>query len=741
MTKKWSMTEKDGYCLIINEGGAALSISAANKDAIIEVDGYAFKDLNRNGILDAYEDWRLPVEKRVADLAKRLSIAEIAGLMLYSHHQLLSLGNGFASLIKAPDKKQDSREHAWDLSENQMSFLKDDNLRHVLIALVDDAYTAAKWNNNAQAFVEGIGHGIPVNTSSDPRHGIAASGEFDMGAGSKISKWPQHIGLAATFCPELVEEFGNIAAKEYRAMGIATALSPQIDLATEPRWNRFNGTFGPGSRLAADMARAYCDGFQNSEGDSEINDGWGYDSVNAMAKHWPGGGSGESGRDAHFGYGMYAVYPGDNFEEHLIPFTEGAFKLKGKTGAASAVMPYYTISYGIDKSGENVGNSYSSYIIEDLLRKEYGYDGVVCTDWHITHDITDMSSVMSGKCWGVENLSVTDRHYRVLMAGADQFGGNNDAGPVIAAYERGAAEHGEAFMRERMEKSAIRLLRNIFRVGLFENPYLDTEASRELVGCEEYTQKGYQAQLRSVVMLKNKNNLLPLKEKLKVYIPRRYTAPGYNWFGMPIPAADEIPVDTAVVGKYFEVVDSPDRADCAFAFIVTPDNPGYTKENGYQPISLQYKSYTASAARTASIAAPGDDRSYKDKTVTTCTEKHLDMVLETRKAMGEKPVVVFVKTINPAVFTEFEGAADAIVLDFCVQPEALMDIVSGKTEPTGLLPFILPKDMEAVERHNEDIPFDIEPYRDSCGNSYDFAFGLNWSGVINDERTKRYSKG
>nr|AGS53641.1 beta-glucosidase [uncultured bacterium contig00086] len=740
MPKKYTIVEKDGYCLIRNEGGATLGISAENKDAIIEADGYAFKDLNRNGVLDPYEDWRLPVEERAADLAKKLSIEEIAGLMLYSPHQGLTMNPAFQARFNR--NNADTRGHPWDLSEAQKAFLKDDNVRHVLIAIVDNALTAAKWNNKAQAFVDGIGHGIPINTSSDPRHGMARSAEFDMGAGGDVSKWPEHIGLAAAFDPDLVEEFGRIAAKEYRAMGIATALSPQIDLATDPRWNRFYGTFGPGSRLATDLARAYCDGFQNSddgEADGGCADGWGYESVNAMAKHWPGGGTGEGGRDAHFGYGKYSVFPGDNFEEHLKPFTEGAFKLKGKTGQCSAIMPYYTISYGIDKQyGENVGNSYSKYFIADMLRTQYGYDGVVCTDWNITHDSVDFESFISGKCWGVEDMPVVDRHYKVLMAGVDQFGGNSDAKPVIEAYAKGAAEHGEEFMRKRMELSAVRLLRNIYRTGLFENPYLDPDESAKTVGCEDFMKKGYEAQLRSVVMLKNKNNVLPLAKKQKVYIPQRRTNAGSDWFGRTIPAKEEIPVNKDIVSRYFEIVDSPDEADCAFAFIVSPDNRGYTKEEGYIPISLQYRPYTAASARAQSIAAPGDNRSYKGKTVSTQNEPHLDMVLETKKAMGSKPVIVFIKMMNPLIVAEFEKAADAIIVDFFVKPEALMDIVSGRAEPSALLPFILPKDMETVEKHNEDMPFDMEPYLDECGNRYDFAFGLNWSGVIVDERVRKY---
>jgi beta-glucosidase len=742
MHKKWNMVEKEGYCLIINEGGVTLGISAVHKEAIIEVDGYAFKDLNRNGVLDPYEDWRLPQEERIADLAKRLSIEEIAGLMLYSPHQMLTMGLGiFADFAKAAKEKMppmpygggpDTREYAWDLSEAQKIFLKDDNVRHVLVARVDDPVTAAKWNNNAQAFVEGIGCGIPVNTSSDPRHGIAMNAEFDIGAGGSISKWPEPIGLAATFDPHLVEEFGRIAAKEYRAMGIATALSPQIDLATEPRWNRFNGTFGAGSKLVTDMARAYCDGFQGED--------WGYDSVNAMSKHWPGGGSGEGGRDAHFGYGKYSIFPGGNFEEHLIPFTEGALKLKGKTLQTSAIMPYYTISYNIDANGENVGNSYSKYIITDLLRNKYCYDGVVCTDWNITHDAFDFESMMSGKCWGVEDMSVVERHYKLILAGVDQFGGNSDAKPVIAAYEKGVKEHGEEFMRKRMELSAKRLLRNIIRVGLFENPYLDIDESKRLVGCEDFIRKGYEAQLRSIVMLKNKENVLPLRSRKKVYIPMRHTGPGFNWFGMPVPAKDQFPVDPVIISKYFEVTENPAEADCAFAFIVSPDNKGYTKNDGYLPVSLQYRPYTASEARTQSIATPNDNRSYLGKTVSTRNEAHLDMILDTKKLMGSKPVIVFIKTANPAVVAEFEAAADAIIMDFSVRPEALMDIVSGKAEPQAILPFIMPKDMATVEKHCEDLPFDMEPYKDSCGNSYDFAFGLNWNGIIKDERTKKYGE-
>ncbi|GHV66791.1 beta-glucosidase [Spirochaetia bacterium] len=674
-----------------------------------------------------------------------MSIDEIAGLMLYSAHQAISKVNPLARY--SGQDEVDTRKNIWDLTEAQKKFLKDDNLRHVLIAMADNTPAAARWNNNAQSFVESIGLGIPVNNSSDPRHTPVATAEFDMGSGGDLSVWPDHLGLAATFDPALVQRFGEIASREYRAMGITTALSPQIDLATDPRWWRFSGTFGEGIQLSIDLARAYCDGFQTSGDERSLGEaasapGWGYDSVNAMAKHWPGGGSGEGGRDAHFGYGKYAVYPGDAQETHLKPFTEGAFKLAGKTGSASAIMPYYTISWNYDtKNGENVGNSYNKYIITDLLRTKYGYDGVVCTDWGITPDSVAIDLFLSGKCWGVENLTVAERHYKILMAGVDQFGGNNDKGPVLEAYRRGVEEHGEDFMANRFRQSSRRLLRNIFRVGLFENPYLDAEESAKTAGSAEFVKQGREAQIKSVVLLKNKNHVLPLKTseagKPKVYIPKRHINAGFNFLGFPTPARDIVPLDLKTAADYITVVDSPAEADCAFCFIESPKGIGYTKEAGYVPVSLQYRPYTALSAREKNIAGT-DNRSYRGKTGTVQNEPDLDMVLDTRNAMGDKPVIVFVRTANPFVAAEFETAADAVLLDFSVETRTLLELALGKAEPSALLPFQMPLDMETVEAQAEDLGRDMIPYTDSEGNTWDFAFGLGWKGPIKDDRVRKY---
>lgn len=750
---KWTETDKGTFKLISNEGGQTLGYSSTSGVKILTVDRLAFKDLNKNGTLDPYEDWRLPVDERAKDLATKMSVEQIAGLMLYSGHQSIPvMGNGRFGGTYNSKPFPESGAAASDLSDQQKKFLTEDNLRHVLITSVQSPAISAQWNNNAQALVEGIGFGIPSNNSSDPRHGSDSYAEFNAGAGGKISMWPGTLGIAASFDSQLMKQFGEIAGTEYRALGIATALSPQIDLGTEPRWSRFDGTMGEEPNLTVDMARAYVDGFQTSTGAAEISGGWGYKSVNAMVKHWPGGGPEEGGRDGHFGYGEYAVYPGKNLNDHLKPFTEGAFKLEGATKMASAVMPYYTISFNQDTvNGEKVGNSYNKYLITDLLRGKYGYDGVVCTDWMITADVPNVYT-FAGKSWGVEKLTVAERHFKAIEAGVDQFGGNNEMGPVIEAYKMGVKAHGEELMRKRFEQSAVRLLRNIFRVGLFENAYLDVAATEKTVGNPDFMKAGYDAQLRSVVMLKNQQKTLPLKKQMKVYIPKKLIPASLNWFGVQTPESWKDAVNPEVAKKYFQVVEKPEDADVALVCIDSPKSGvGYSVDdvkkngNGYVPISLQYGPYKADFARETSIAGGSPfetftNRSYKGKTAVASNFQDMKTVTETKAKMGEKPVIVIVKVSNPMVFSEIEKSANAILIHMGVQDQALMDIITGAAEPSALLPFQMPVDMKTVEEQSEDVPRDMKCYVDSEGNTYDFAFGLNWQGLINDARVAKYKK-
>lgn len=750
--RKVSETQVENHIVISQRGGKTIAYSPDSGVKILYDGGYAFKDLNRNGMIDPYEDWRRSSQERAADLASQMTVEEIAGLMLYSKHMAVPHISSTDPMKYTFGGKSfaESGADTSALSDNQIVALKEDNLRHILVTKVSSPSAAARWNNNLQAFAESLPLGIPANNSSDPRNETRATDEFNEGSGGQASRWPTPLGLGASFDPEVVRDFGDVVSAEYRALGIATALSPQADIYTEPRWRRGVGTFTEDPDLAADMTRAYIDAFQTSYGDAVIEDGWGTQSVNCMVKHWPGGAAGEAGRDAHLCFGKYAVFPGGEFDTALQVFVKGAFNLDGPTRQASAVMPYYTISYGIDPSGKNVANSFSRYIIQDLLIDTYGYDGVICTDWTITGDYKDVH-IHGGKPWGVETLSVAERHYEILKAGVDQFGGNNEKGPVLEAYRMWCEEFGEDSARERFEHSARKLLMNFFRTGLFENPYLDPEETSAVLSSKDFRDRGYQAQLKSVVMLKNSGNVLPVQERAKVYMPKRQMPNTYNLAGkVTIPGRYDWPIDPAFFNDYYEFVEDPADADFAVVVIGDPVNGrGYDVEdlrnggNGYVPMSLQWSEYTADQARAVSLAG-GDpkekttNRSYRGKTVRTENSADMALVAGTREAMGKKPVIVVLPCQKPVVMGEFESYADAILVSFGVEPQAYLDIISGRYEPSGLLPVQFPADMTTVELQCEDSPRDMKCYTDSEGNSYDFAFGMNWNGVIDDERVKKY---
>lgn len=325
----------------------------------------------------------------------------------------------------------------------------------------------------------------------------------------------------------------------------------------------------------------------------------------------------------------------------------------------------------------------------------------------------------------------------LIEAGVDQFGGRNTSRYILEAVQLAQAEGTEDNFRSKMEESGARLLKNVFRTGLFENPYLVPEETNHIVANDEFIAKGYEAQQKALVMLKNKNNLLPLDESIKVYVPKNdgaYVIQGVN--------------------QHFTVVDNATEADVAIVALGSPIpavgsfGGGWSLESGYTPLTLQYSEYTATEARDVSIA--GDyrnledsskilNRVYKNKKNTATNFSELQILLDTKEEMGDKPVIAVVNLSHPMVFTEVDTATDAIVGRFASSDNAVLDVITGTFEPSGLLPMQMPKNMATVEAQLEDVPRDMEVYVDSEGNAYDFAFGLNWSGVINDERVAKYA--
>ncbi|MBO4889110.1 MAG: glycoside hydrolase family 3 C-terminal domain-containing protein [Firmicutes bacterium] len=751
------------FNLIENEGGKTLGYSPDSGIRILEKDGFAFKDFLGTGELLPYEDWRLPAEERADDLAKRLSIEQVAGLMCFSAHQFKVTA---------------------EVNEEQKTFL-DKHLRSVLNSagggIPDDIQIA--WSNNMQRYVEGKEFGIPCYFSSDPRNGQG------------VSDWPGNLGLAATFDPEIAFESAKCQSKELRDLGVACFLAPQVDISSDPRWFRNSGTFGEDPALSRDMVRAFCDGLQSTYDDEGNDLGWGKDSMTAMAKHWTGEGSCEGGREAHVDGGKYAVYPNNNFEALMIPFVDGAFKLKGKTGSAQAIMSSYSAAYTDDGSlGEIVGSGFSNYKINGLLRGRYGFNGVVCTDWMVLNEGMKEGKRSCG--WGahIEDPEVEpgERAFIAIMAGVDQMGGCSNPDVLMDAYRFGCEKVGKEVMDKAFAQSAQRLLQGYFLTGLFENPYLDEAAAFADVNSPDKQKAALDAQVKAVVMLKNENGAVKKSDKrLKVYIPALYEAPHYlvTAFqpGKMTEPAVSYPISLAIAEKYFDVVtdkvegteitrltaeelkgidlvlipardpgnSSPqDSRKSAQGFnaneAVTSDaQKEQAEDTAFRPLTRQYRPYVADGPFVRKVSIAGDtlpdgtkeNRSYFGQAALTTNEEQLDQILDAAAIAKELgvPSVVAMFTGKPLCFHEFEPAVDGILVTFSGSSEALARIVAGVDEPSALLPMQMPKDMDDVERQFEDTPRDMECYTDSVGHKYDFAFGMNYAGVINDDRVAKYS--
>lgn len=742
-----------GFHLVENEGGKTLGYCPESGVTILEQDGFAFKDLSKTGKLLPYEDWRLPAEVRADDLAGRLSVEQIAGLMCYSAHQI--------------DVQK-------ELNPEQKQFL-DEHVRSVLnscgLGTVNNEVQIA-WANQMQKYAESKPYGIPCYIASDPRNGLG------------VSDWPGNLSLAATFDPELAKEAAKCQSVELRDLGVACFLAPQVDIASDPRWFRTSGTFGEDPALSRDMVRAFCDGLQSTYDENGQDLGWGKDSVTAMVKHWTGEGATEGGREAHLEGGKYAVYPGGNFEALMIPFVDGAFALEGKTGTAAAVMSSYSAAWSEDGSlGEVVGSGFSEYKIKKLLRQRYGFRGPVCTDWMVLNEGKAEGKRSCG--WGqhIEDLDVepAERAFLAIMAGVDQMGGCSNPSVLVKAYEIGCRKVGKAVMDEAFAASARRLLLGYFLTGMFENPYLDEAAALADVNSEDKRAAALEAQVKAIVMLKNEKNVIaPSRKRKKVYIPALFEAAHKQYshhYGM-MEFEDKVgyPISLETCARYFDVVadkidgtkitrPTDEELKTCDLFLITakdPDNvyPQDTRmeDGSFLPLSRQYRPYTADGPHVRRVSLAGDtlpdgsreNRSYFGKTSLPTNEEQLDQILE----LGEKarqlgvPSVLCMFTGKALCFHEFEASVDAILLTFSTptlyggsdsSSIALARIVAGTDEPTGLLPMQMPKDMDDVEAQLEDVSRDMECYTDSAGHKYDFAFGMNYAGVIQDARVRKYA--
>jgi beta-glucosidase len=657
---------------------------------IIEKHGLKFKDLNKNGKIDKYEDWRLSADERSKDLLSKMSVEEKAGFMLINSLNMVgsrraessdnklsasdldeggmpqNVGNAGPGQNRpgegAPDRNRQgapdrNRQGVPDAnrgdaqSRNMQRFagmnssagttkmVREFHNRHFILRANESARITAEWSNKLQALCESEPLGIPSIIASNPRNHITTNAEIGTSVGATVfSSWPGELGLSAMRDLALTREFADIARQEWSAVGLRKGYMYMADLSTEPRWSRINGTFGENAEWVAKMITEVVLGFQ---GDS-LNP----TSVALTTKHFPGGGSGEKGQDSHFDWGKKEIYPGGMFKNNLIPF-QAAIK-----AGTSAIMPYYSLPSGTEY--EEVGYAFNKGVIHDVLRTQLGFKGIINSD---TGPIDRMF-------WGVENLTIPERYKKALEAGVNIFSGISDPKVLIELINSKMVD------MSLIDNSVTLLLKEKFELGLFENPYVDPDAAEKIVNNAKFKERADLALRKSIVLLRNENNTLPVASKTKIY----FKSLQRNARAQRPEAADIYAIND---NKYpVEFVNKPAEADIILLWVIPTGNSLFGSTGA--PISL-------------SLSKCSVDVDYINK------------------LSAKKPTILVINYTNPWVTDEIyndktRANIKGVLATFGTTADALLDVITGKFNPTGKMPFSTPVSNAAVENQKEDVP-------------------------------------
>ena len=598
---------------------------------ILTIDKQDFRDLNKNNILDIYEDHRLDAQTRTNDLLSKMSIEEKVGQMFHP------------PFILKPDLLMFLYEVAIRGNKLTETHIVEDNITHFNLYGNPSPFELGSEINHLQKIASRTRLGIPITISSDPIHEVPKGGGIASFSVDGFSKWPSQLGFAATQDSGLVKKFAEIVREEYLAVGIRTALHPMSDLATDPRWARNFGTFGSNANLSSDMTLAYMDGFQGKN----INN----DSVLTMVKHFPGGGPQEDGLDAHLFSGRNQIYPGNNFNYHLIPFK------KAIKNNLKVIMPYYGVPVG--QTNEEVAMAFNDYIISDLLKNDLGYDGVICSDW----------GIITGRHWGVGDLSIEERYKKSLQAGIDQYGGENNPSYILNLVENNNVSE------QRINESVRKILVNKFELGLFDNPYVDEDMIHKRVNTIENIKAGIEAQRRSIVLLEN-DGVLPLKQETKIFVDG---------------------LDKNIATEFGKLVGNIEDADIVIMYI-------HTVFNGNQESGLN-----RAFDNFLSTLFPNGDLNFNN-----------EILSKVRNYSAEKDLIVVVDLNRPAILASIKDNVSGLIGTFGVEDRVIFEGLYGEFNPSGKLPFDIPSSMESVLNQKEDLPDDaLNPtYRYGYGSSY-----------------------
>jgi beta-glucosidase len=587
---------------------------------LIQKEAFQFKDLNANGQLDPYEDWRLSPVDRAEDLLDQMTLEQKVGFMLISTIRMeneqgfgaqtgetLPIGEGFNEKDVESNVNFFTRAPLDDTflsSAGTTKAVRDFHGRHFILRANPKVPTLVKWQNNLQALCEAQPLGIPAIIASNPRNHKTSDASVGLSLGkTAFSQWPSELGLSASRDLDLISQFAEIARQEWRAVGLRKGYMYMADLSTEPRWQRIEGTFGEDPQWVAQVMHTLVKGFQG--------DALGNNSVALTTKHFPGGGATEGGQDPHFKWGRREIFEGGAFEKHLIPFQAAI------DAGTSAIMPYY--SFPVYTGYDTLGYAFNKPVLTDLLRNKMGFKGIINSD---TGPIRMMP-------WGVENLTVSERYKLALEAGINLFSGSADPQQLLITVK----ENPELIPF--VDDSVKRLLIEKFQLGLFENPYVNGEAAEKIVGNPDFIESAHLAHQKSIVLLRNETienkPVLPLKPNTKLYVE-----------------VAEQPLTELGTLKNVTLVSTPEEAD-VLLFWVVPKGKSLFQSKG-QPISLRLSNNNVKVNHIQELST-------------------------------QKPTLLAINYTNPWVIDEIYSTSTpqikGVLATFGTTLEALLEIVSG----------------------------------------------------------------
>jgi len=670
-------------------GAAAAPAQApvrAHAKRTLTVAGLAFKDLNANGRLDPYEDWRLPVDARVRDLLGRMTLEEKAGMLLINTLNAEAGGKISDRGVQMIQDEKMTRFIFRNTVVNAAATTPGAPARSgggagggVMGGAPVTPYEAAQFTNLVQEIAEGTRLGIPVVFKSNARNHIErdARAGISVAAGA-FSEWPKEPGLAATRDTALIAEFGRIMAREWTAIGLRGMYGYMADLSTEPRWYRVHEVFTEDADLGATIISTLV---RNIQGPT-----LGPGGVALTMKHFPGHGPQAGGADSHYEFGKNQSIPSGTLAYQLEPFRAAI------AAGVSSIMPSYSIPVGTKYVPNDVGVAFSKGILTSLLRDTLGFEGYLNSD----------TGIIGQRAWGVERLSVDDQIAMAVNAGVDVLSGFDRNAQIVALVKAGK------ITEARLDQSVRRLLREQFQLGLFEDPYVDADRAASVVGNRAFQMKGEEAQRKSIVLLQNTGTLLPLRAPTAESPVKLYT------MGLRTDVASD-----PRWGRYTVVSGDYDAAK-------GETRPAVPAATDYAVIRVEV-SNQANAALMMGGASPDELNllAFSDmaKAKSWTVSPSLDDIRAVMREVGPAKTVLAIYFRQPYVLDEPSGlrGAGAILATFGVRDAALMAVLTGRYEPTGKLPFALASNAQAIVRQASDAPG-----YDRGDTLFPFGFGLSY---------------